>query len=97
MSKPEWEEFGEPIGTPSGESRWFSRAPNIAEQPMVPIQERWLCPVEGCEGEMVYNGLTWPTASPGYHHTCTQCRFTAAVRGVHYPKISYRPCQEPSE
>lgn len=83
---PEWEKFGAQCGG----SRWFEGDPTIVEKPVVMVRVVWPCPVQGCAGEMKFNGMTWPTGDPGYHHTCTQCRFTAAIRGHQYPGVEYR-------
>lgn len=77
----------EKFGASIAGSRWFNVEPRIEEKRMVPVQQRWLCPIEECEGEMVFNGMTWPTGDPGYHHTCSKCGFTAAIRGATYPQV----------
>jgi hypothetical protein len=82
---PEHEKFG---GTISG-SRWFKGEPKITTKRMYPVQARWLCPIEGCDGEMKYAGWTWPVNPPGYHHTCHVCGFTAAIHGKKYPCTEY--------
>ena len=78
------------FGSPCGGSRWFNSEPKITERVMVPVEEHWSCPVENCDGEMKFNGMTWPTGNPGYHHTCDKCGFTAAISGKRYPRIAYR-------
>lgn len=79
------------FGSRCGGSRWFNQDPQTREQPMRAVRVTWPCPVHPCEGEMVYNGMSWPTGDPGYHHTCTICKFTAAIHGHRYPAIEYRP------
>lgn len=69
---------------------WHSGEPKIREEPVRPVRERWMCPKEGCVGEMVFNGTTWMTCDPGYHHTCSECGHTAAVRGATYPRVVYK-------
>ena len=71
-------------------SEWFNGTPKIEEKRLVPYQARWLCPKDDCQGEMKFNGFTWPTGTPGYHHTCTACQYTAAMRGKKYPAIEYK-------
>lgn len=78
-------EFGEPCGG----SRWFSGTLKIDKKRMVPVQLRWMCPIDDCDGEMKFNGMTWPTGDTGYHHSCNKCGFTAAIRGERYPRIGY--------
>lgn len=67
-------------------SRWFTGEPATTRQRVHTYVERWPCPVEDCAGEMVFNGASWGTNPPGCHHTCTACGFTAATRGVTYPR-----------
>jgi len=68
---------------------WFGGEPNIQQEPKRPVLSRWICPQDGCGGEMKFNGMTWPMNPPGYHHTCDKCGFTAALSGRHYPTIEY--------
>ena len=78
------------FGTPIGGTRWFNGEPTLSESPVQTIRQRWICPMSDCGGEMVFNGFTWPTGNPGYHHTCNKCAFTAAVHGVKYPRVTYK-------
>ena len=48
--------------------------------------QRWLCPNRECAGEMKDAGWMWPTFDPGHHHTCSECGFTAAIKGCTYPR-----------
>ena len=80
--KPEWNEFGKQCAN----SRWFRGEPLLIERPVRTYEQRWMCPVKPCDGEMRYNGMMWPTADPGYHHTCSKCGFTAAITGAQYPR-----------
>jgi hypothetical protein len=73
----------------SGQTSWFSGEPEVVEKELVPYRRVWLCPEDDCDGEMKFNGFTWPTADPGYHHTCTKCGFTAAVHAK-YPGVGYK-------
>ena len=88
---PEHAKFGNGIGVgfQEGYSRWFRGEPNIVRTQVVPVMERWMCPIENCTGEMKSTGGAWPVHPMGYHHKCDQCGFTAALSGVEYPKISY--------
>jgi hypothetical protein len=86
-TKQDADRFGQPIAG----SRWFNGEPNVTRDAMIPVRLRWLCPIESCGGEMIFNGMTWPTGDPGYHHTCNKCEFTAAVHGRRYPSIAYEP------
>lgn len=70
-------------------SEWFGGAPTLKKQPMQTVRVTWPCPKEGCEGEMQFNGYTWLTNPGGYHHTCTVCKYTAALSGKKYPSIEY--------
>jgi hypothetical protein len=85
MSK-EHDKFGAEI---SG-SRWFNDTPDLVETPVTSVRVTWPCPVTGCGGEMKFNGETWLTSAPGYHHTCDRCGFTAALRWKKYPTVEYR-------
>lgn len=88
----EAEEYGTSIGGALGKaSRWFDGEPDVSRERVVPVRERWWCPMSDCDGEMTFNGSTWPTGRPGYHHTCGECGFTAAVRGKKYPRITHVP------
>lgn len=93
FGKPEWRQFGDPIGLPfseTGESRWFHGEPVIDEREVKTFAQSWPCPVGGCEGEMIANGMTWPMNPPGYHHTCNQCSFTAALSNQQFPRTVTR-------
>lgn len=86
----------ENFGTTIAGSRWFDGDPDISRKRMVPVRERWRCPMEACDGEMRFNGSVWPTGRQGYHHTCNECGFTAAIRGKKYPRITHvEPNQTP--
>ena len=91
MGDKNHEKFGSPIMTSQGPSRWFRGEPEISEVHMATFEQRWMCPMDNCNGEMQYNGSQWPMSPPGYHHTCTECGFTAALCGVSYPRNVYRP------
>lgn len=92
MSNPEHDKFGDEIGG----SRWFKGEANIVSKVVVSIEEKWICPIAGCGGEMEFNGMTWPCNPPGFHHTCDICGFTAAISGKRYPTIVYRASDQPS-
>lgn len=79
---PEWEQFGESCAG----SRWFNGKPEVSERLVQTYEQRWLCPVKPCDGEMQFSGMVWPTGDPGYHHTCSKCGFKAAVCGGMYPR-----------
>lgn len=81
----DWEKFGPTI---SG-SRWFNEDPEVEYQEIAVVREHWPCPNEGCEGEMEFTGRIWPMPDPGYHHKCSACDFTAAIRGAQYPRNAF--------
>ena len=85
MSNPEWEKFGNSCAG----SRWFKGEPTVTERLVQTYEQLWMCPVTPCDGEMRYTGRYWPTGTPGYHHTCNKCGFTAAVSVV-YPRTVTR-------
>lgn len=87
----------ERFGASCGGSRWFNAEPNVTAEPVETFIERWRCPVAGCAGEMRYAGYSWMTNPPGNHHTCTACKFTAALRGETYPREVTRPRATPGE
>ncbi len=68
---------------------WYNNEPNIEKTPVVPVSEKWLCAQKNCDGAMVYNGTSWPTGTPGYHHTCDECGYTTVLRGKRYPRITH--------
>ncbi|WP_241299363.1 hypothetical protein [Burkholderia stabilis] len=71
----EWRGFGDPIAG----SRWFNGVPTVA---LSDGEVVWNCPATKCDGTLKFNGSIWPTGTPGYHHTCTSCGFTAAIKGA---------------
>lgn len=77
-------------------SEWYFGEREIASEAVSPVREHWKCPKD-CGGEMVFNGISWMTAEPGYHHTCTVCSLTLAIHGAKYPRIVYRPSDQPGE
>ena len=81
----------EEFGTTITGSRWFNAEPEIEEVEVKAFRQEWLCPKEDCSGKMVSNGYSWPMNPPGYHHTCTECQFTAAPRdGQRFPcEVTY--------
>lgn len=64
---------------------WYSGKKEVKRFEVRVFEEHWMCPKEGCEGEMIPNGMVWPTGDPGIHHTCTKCKYTAAIHG-RYPR-----------
>lgn len=94
MSESEHEQFGSTIGSIGGGSRWFNREPEVRRTEVKTYRETWMCPCDGCHGEMEFNGHTWPTGDPGYHHTCSNCEFTAAVHAC-YPRVVTQPAEDP--
>ncbi len=88
MSNPE--DFGRTIAG----SRWFKGpVTTLVRKKMIPVEVRWMCPMDGCDGEMEDNGMRWPMNIMGYHHTCTKCGFTAALSGKSYPTVEYEEAQ----
>lgn len=77
-------------------SEWFSGTPTFIDTPRQPVLREWACPVDGCTGKMVFNGHTWPTGDPGYHHTCTVCKGTLAIQGGRYPKMEFIAAGDPT-
>lgn len=75
------------FGEASGRSRWFRGEPQVTETRVVAYEQRWQCPHEDCPGEMTFNGRSWPLSSPGYHHTCDKCGFTAAILALSIPGL----------
>lgn len=82
----EHDKFGKPIGG----SRWFNQEPEVRRTEVKTFREEWMCPCDGCPGEMTFNGMSWPTGGPRYHHTCHVCGFTAAVH-ANYPRVVTKP------
>lgn len=72
----EWNAYGDPCGG----SRWFNSVPKVELD--VDYVVVWRCPITGCSGEMRYTGMDWPTGTPGHHHKCNSCGFTAAIKGA---------------
>lgn len=65
---------------------WFTDKPTIIEQPMRPVEQRWICP---CGGEMKSTGQAWMTNPPGHFHQCDKCSYAAAMSAVKYPCIVF--------
>lgn len=82
------------IGTPVGPSEWFKGEMKLRTVRLAPVRVHWLCPQDGCAGEMKPNGLVWPTAQPGYHHTCTSCGYTCATTAGRFPRVEYEETLE---
>ena len=72
---------------------WFLGEVKTRDEPLLPVLSRWLCPVPGCDGEMKYLGIQWPTSDPGYHHQCIKCGVQLACKGGYYPRVDYRAAQ----
>lgn len=84
------EKYGEDaIKTPVGVSRWFRGKPKLERFRVEVYEEHWLCPQDGCDGEMLPNGFVWPTGDPGHHHTCNKCEYTAAIHG-RFPRTVHK-------
>lgn len=73
----EWKKFGDPV---TG-SRWFRGVPAVEVRAGEVV---WACPTAECNGSMEFNGSAWPTGSYGYHHTCSECGFAAAIHGARF-------------
>lgn len=67
---------------------WFTGEPTFQDEPRVPVYRRWVCPQEGCGGEMVFSGASWMTVPPGHQHICDRCGFGAVLKNT-YPKIVF--------
>lgn len=78
-----WSLHGENIGS----SRWFYGAPTVVINEAG--QMTWICPVEGCGGEMEDTGEIWMSGDPGFHHQCNSCSFKAAITGAIFRPRSY--------
>lgn len=72
-------------------SEWFFDAPEMLYTSVDVVRREWRCPEAGCTGTMVFNGFTWPTSDPGYHHACTVCGKVRAIHGHQFPEITYKP------
>ena len=91
------EDFGKTVGlVGGGSSRWFRGEPFVTRESVAPVIMRWICPMTDCGGEMRDTGDYWEastqligTSGHGHHHQCDRCKFTAAIRGVKYPRIEY--------
>lgn len=80
------EDFGQTING----SRWFNREPNVKKDYNVrPVAMHWECPMDGCDGEMRYVGMDWPTSPMGHHHECNVCHFRAAIPHRKFPYIEF--------
>lgn len=51
---------------------------------LITILSHWKCP-KCYEGDMIYMGSCWPTASPGWHHKCNKCEHCAAIHFGKFP------------
>lgn len=68
------------------EMSWYSGEVKTRDDGQ-PVTRHWMCPEEGCEGEMKSTGTMWPTGSPGYHHRCTVCGVGYAIHNQRFPRI----------
>jgi len=82
----------EEFGTTIAGSRWFNQTPKTRRVKVETYEEHWDCPMQGCKGEMRSNGNVWPMHPAGYHHTCSECGFTAApYGGASFPRTFTEP------
>lgn len=56
------------------------------DEPVVPVFRHWLCPCEGCEGEMISTGYGLSTATTEWQHRCNKCSHKAWARHS-YPTV----------
>lgn len=68
---------------------WFTDTPRLKEERVTPVIVRWMCPKDGCQGEMKSTGTHWPSNPPGYHHVCDACGYAAAMPGKIYPALEH--------
>jgi len=90
MSK-DHNEFGHGITYSGGTSRWFNNTPDLRMQEMETLEINWACPIDDCDGMMVFSGVSWTMNPKGHHHVCNVCEFTAALSKETYPKIIFQP------
>lgn len=70
-------------------ANWYRGHQILVSKPVITIRTRWTCPIEGCGGEMFFNGAVWPMSDPGYHHSCNKCKFETAITGHKYPEVTF--------
>ena len=86
--------MNEPIRTPFGNS-YVADEPMLKRVEMRTFEEHWVCPVEGCGGDMVYAKYVQPLGErPAYHHKCDKCGHVAAVILKQYPRTVNEPVHE---
>jgi len=88
-------EFGHGITYSGGTSRWFNKTPDLRTQEMETLEISWACPIDDCDGMMVFSGVSWTMNPKGHHHICNVCEFTAALSEETYPKIIFQPGVSP--
>ena len=74
--------------------RWYHSPVEAHRVKVYPVGEEWLCPELGCDGRMQHNGVTWPTADPGYQHVCNKCGVGYAIHGGTYPRVAFMTEEE---
>jgi len=60
-------------------AKWFSG--EIDE-----LDGDWICPEDGCDGKMYFNGRVWASFPAGYHHDCETCGASYALKEMRYNK-----------
>jgi hypothetical protein len=63
------------------------------DEPVTPVWRHWLCPKDGCDGEMKSTGHGLTTLSTSWQHRCTKCQHEA-LAGANYPRVAYLPIEQ---
>lgn len=58
------------------------------DEPVTPVYRHWLCPQDGCDGEMLGTGHGFATNRTSWEHKCGKCAHEQWAED-HYPKITY--------
>lgn len=71
-------------------ANWYVGEPSLRATEVVPVKQVWRCPETGCDGEMIYVGMDWPTAPPGHHHDCNKCGVRWVTRAGMFPRVIFQ-------
>lgn len=70
-------------------SEYFHGEPDIKRVPVTTVRATWICPKEGCGGEMIATGLYQATNPPAFVHVCNKCHTHLLLDGKRFPSIEY--------
>lgn len=62
----------------------------IRTEAVVVLRQRWRCPKDGCDGEMICDGVAYTSNPPQFGHVCNVCQH-GDMASSQFPAIVHEP------